>query len=175
MAADEDWALGFLEQARADLAAARALGSHQAFSTAQASVFAMLVQMGFEKLAKAALLRSGAITYRAARSSHKAASTMMGAMRRQRELIAHIGGAPVWAAAIEVVETLERAQPSIARGAAQLEYPWEEPSGLVQWPAAHLPIALKLANPKSTLALHVIDFASKLERSFDVIFPEARA
>jgi len=41
----------------------------------------------------------------------------------------------------------------------------------VQWPAAQLPVALKLANPNSRLGLHVIDFAVKLERSFDLIFP----
>lgn len=119
MAADRDWALGFLEQARADLAAARVLGSHHALTTEQASVFAMLLQMAFEKFAKAALLRSGAITYAAARSSHKAASTMIAAMRRQKALIAPI----------------------------------------------------KLANPNGTLAAHVIDFAGKVDRSFDTIFP----
>ena len=59
MAADRDWALGFLEQARADLAAVRVLSSRNAFTTEQASVLAMLRQMAFEKFAKAALLRSG--------------------------------------------------------------------------------------------------------------------
>lgn len=131
----------------------------------------MLLQMAFEKFAKAALLRSGAITYAAARSSHKAASTMITAMRLQKALIAPIGGPLVWSAAFEVVETLERAQPSMAQRAAQLEYPWETANGVVQWPAGHLPLAIKLANPNSTLAAHVIDFAGKLERNFDTIFP----
>lgn len=171
MAADRDWALGFLEQARADLAAVRVLSSRNAFTTEQASVLAMLLQMAFEKFAKAALLRSGAITYTAARSSHKAASTMIAAMRLQKALIAPIGGPLVWSAAFEVVETLERAQPSMAQGKAQLEYPWETANGLVEWPARHLPIAIKLANPNSTLAAHVIDFAGKIERNFDTIFP----
>jgi len=171
MAADRDWAFGFLEQARADLAAVRVLISHQAFTTGRASVFAMLLQMAFEKFAKAALLRSGAITYAAARSSHKAASTMIAAMRLQKTLIAPIGGPLVWSAAFEAVETLERAQPSMAQGAAQLEYPWETANGLVQWPARHLPIAIKLANPNSRLAAHVLDFAGKLDRNFDAIFP----
>ena len=93
------------------------------------------------------------------------------AMRRQRSLIAPIGGPLVWSAAFEVVETLERAQPSMAQGAAQLEYPWEATDGFVHWPARHLPIAIRLANPNSTLAAHVIDFAGKLDRKFDAIFP----
>ena len=38
--------------------------------------------------------------------------------------------------------------------------------------ARYLPIAVKLANPKSTLALHVIDFVIKLERCFDIVFPQ---
>lgn len=171
MAADRDWAVGFLEQARADLGAVRALSSSRAFTAAQASVLAMLLQMAFEKLAKAALLRSGLKTYEEAKRSHKAASAMMGAMKRQKTLIAPLGGAHVWRAAIDVVETLEGCQPSIAQGAPQLEYPWENASGVVQWPAAHLPLASKLANPRSTLALHVIDFAVQLDRKFDTIFP----
>jgi hypothetical protein len=44
MAADRDWVLGFLEQARADLAAVRVLISHHAFTTEQASVLAMLLR-----------------------------------------------------------------------------------------------------------------------------------
>jgi hypothetical protein len=130
MATDRDWALGCLEQAREDLAAVRVLSSHHASTTQQASVFAMLLQMAFEKFAKAALLRSGAITYAAARSSRRAASTMIASMRRQKALIAPIGGPLVWSAAFEVVETLERAQPSMAQGAAQLEYPWAS-----MWPS----------------------------------------
>jgi hypothetical protein len=74
MATDRDWAEGFLAQARADPDAVRVHGTHQAFTTEQASVLAMLLQMTFEKFAKAALLRSGAITYAAAKSSHKGAS-----------------------------------------------------------------------------------------------------
>jgi hypothetical protein len=132
-----------------DLAAVRVLTSHQVFTTAPASVFAMLLQMAFEKFAKAALLRSGAITYAAARSSRKAASTMTAAMRRQRALIVPIGGPLVWSAAFEVVD-VEARTPSMAQGAAQLEYPWEAANGLVHRPASDLPIALELANRSGT-------------------------
>lgn len=54
MATDRDWALGYLEQARADFRGMRAMGS------VSPSALAMICQMVFEKLAKAALLRQGA-------------------------------------------------------------------------------------------------------------------
>jgi len=164
MATDRDWADGYLAQARADLAAARHLG------TAECSVLAMLLQMVFEKSTKAALLRSGAITFAAARSSHKGASRMIAAMRLQRGLMTPMGGPHVWHAAFEVVEALERAQPSLAQGGAQLEYPWEETTG-IKWPERDLVIAARLGNARSNLAAHVSKFANQLDRHFDSIFP----
>ena len=56
MASERDWAEGFLVQARADLEAARILITQNFITVARASVFAMLLQMAFEKFAKAALL-----------------------------------------------------------------------------------------------------------------------
>ncbi len=49
-----DWALPFLEQARADLRVAWAIPE-----TARGSTFCMLLQMVFEKIAKAGFARSG--------------------------------------------------------------------------------------------------------------------
>ncbi len=133
----------------------------------------MLLQMAFEKFAKAALLRSGAIAYSGAKSSHKGASTMVAAMRLQKNLIAPIGGPHVWTAAFEVIEALERAQPSLAKahGGPQLEYSWASVAGPVLWPAKDLPIANRLSNPSSRLVFHVLDFAERLDREFDAIFP----
>jgi hypothetical protein len=154
MATERDWADAYLAQARSDLAGARLAG------TGEPSVFAMLMQMVFEKFAKAALLRSGAVTLASAKTSHKAASRM----------VAPMGGPHVWHAAFEVVEALERAHPSVARGAPQLEYPWEAADGGVRWPARDLAIAARLGNPRSNLAAHVAEFALKLDRHFDLIF-----
>ena len=64
------WARAYLAQARADLEAAALVGA------AQPSVFAMLMQMVFEKMAKAALLRSQMITVKKAETSHQAASIL---------------------------------------------------------------------------------------------------
>lgn len=75
----------------------------------------MLTQMAFEKLAKAALLRTAAITLASSQASHRAASAMVAAMRIQRGLMAPMGGPLVWHAALDVIEALERAQPSVAK------------------------------------------------------------
>src|SRR5450432_740998 len=98
MATEREWAAGYLAQARADLAGAKLVGA------VQPSVFAILMQMAFEKFAKAALLRSGSITLASARSSHRAATLMVAAMKLQRDLIKPIGGRYLWHAAFEVVE-----------------------------------------------------------------------
>ena len=168
MATDREWADGYLAQARADLAAAVLVG------TGEPSVFAMLMQMAFEKFAKAALLRSGSMTLSAAATTHRAASLMVHAMRIQRRLMAPMGGPLVWHAALEALEALERANPSIAKragGGPQLEYPWEATNGMIHWPARDLAIAAKLGNPRSNLAAHLSDFAAKLDRNFDRCFP----
>lgn len=170
MASDRDWADGFLQQARADLEAAKQLALAAQLTPTRASVVAMLLQMAFEKFAKAALLRSGAMTYESVKSSHKGASHMVRAMKIQRGLMAPMGGPLVWTTAFEVVEALERAQPSLASG-PQLEYPWDAGGGNIHWPGAHLPIAAKLANPKSKHLQFVLDFAAQLDGKFTAIFP----
>jgi hypothetical protein len=173
MPTERDWADGFLVQAQADLEAAHVLVTQVSITVASASVFSMLLQMAFEKFAKAALLRSGSMSYSDAKSSHKGASRMVAAMRVQKKLMAPIGGPHVWTAAFEVVEALERAQPSLAKAhqGPQLEYPWESSNGTVLWPAKDLPIASRLANPSSRLVFHVLDFAEKLKLQFNAIFP----
>lgn len=72
------------------------------------------------------------------------------------------------------MEALERANPSVAKragGGPQLEYPWQSTTGGIHWPARDLAIAAKLGNPKSNLAAHLNDFAAKLDRNFDGLFP----
>ncbi len=52
----------------------------------------MLMQMVFEKFAKAALLRSGAVQLSFAMRSHRAASCMVATMLLQKGLMAPMGG-----------------------------------------------------------------------------------
>jgi hypothetical protein len=167
MATERDWADAYLAQARADFAGARLVGAQVP------STFAMLLQMTFEKYGKAALLRSGSIALKTAQTSHKAASRMVAAMRVQKDLMAPMGSPYAWHAAFEVIEALENAHPQLAGrapGTPQLEYPWEAVGGAVRWPERDLAIASKLGNPQSTMAAHVIDFATKLDRHFNAIF-----
>jgi hypothetical protein len=136
MASSRDWAEGYLAQARADLAGARAMGS------ASPSTLAMLLQMVFEKYAKAALLRQNAVTLTWARTSHGAASRMLLVLRRQRTILAPLGGAKVWEDVLWLVSALEAAHPQLAPlGGPQLEYPWEDLHGQVRWPARDFRIA----------------------------------
>ncbi len=167
MASEREWAEAFLAQARADLAGAACI------TTEQPSVFAMLMQMAFEKLAKAALLRSGAVNLQTATTSHRAASLMVRTMRLERRRMSAMGGPLVWNDAFEIVEALERAHPSLAQvhGGPQLEYPWLTTAGAVAWPAQHLPVVWKLGDPKSAAAARVLRFAQQLDRSFDQVFP----
>jgi hypothetical protein len=165
MATPRDWADGYLAQARADLEGARLVDA------AVPSVFAMLLQMAFEKFAKAALLRSGAVDVGWATSTHRAASAMLRALRLQRGLMAPIGGPLVWSDVLWAVETLEQVHPALVESGPQLEYPWELPDGRIGWPSRDLAIARSLGNPKSNLGTRILQFASVLAERFDRIFP----
>ena len=71
MAGNREWAEAFLEQAKEDLKAAQTVG------LSAPSDFCMLMQMTFEKAAKAALLLQGTIRLEKAVSSHSAASRLI--------------------------------------------------------------------------------------------------
>lgn len=161
-----DWADAYLAQARADLVGAGAVNG------TEASVFAMLMQMVFEKFAKAALLRSGIMSVADATGTHVAASRMVAVMRRNRKTLDVPGGAVTWSKAFELVEALERAQPQVARragGGPQLEYPWAEESE-IRWPARHLAVAERLGDPTTNAAPRLLAFARMLDQHFDALF-----
>lgn len=101
------------------------------------SVLAMLLQMVLEKLGKAALLRGGQITLAAATSSHAAATRMVQILANNRRGCERLGWQPsvVRLHVAPIVARLERAQPQLAAGGPGLEYPWEDPTGAVRWPA----------------------------------------
>jgi hypothetical protein len=149
----------------------RTLPGARVVTTTAPSVFAMLMQMAFEKFAKAALLRAGAVTLQHAQSTHRAASQMVKIMRLQRRFLAPLGGPNVWLDVLWAVEALEGVHPTLAQGGPQLEYPWVTSADVVQWPAQHLPIAASFGNPRNNLAARVIAFASNLDAHFDDIFP----
>lgn len=166
MATDRDWALAYLEQARADFRGMRAMGS------VSPSTLAMVCQMVFEKFAKAALLRQGAAPLGAVRRSHRAASRLLLVLRRQRALVAPLGGTQVWEDVLWVVGALESAHLQLASALGpQLEYPWEDAHGAIRWPERDLQVAGALGDPKRGLAPRVFRFAELLDRQFDAMFP----
>lgn len=165
MATTRDWALGYLEQARADLICVSAAGA------ASPSTAAMLWQMVFEKFAKAALLRLGTVSLVDVRRSHRAASKLLHALRRNPPIFAKLGGALVWEDVLTLVVALEAAHPQLAHGAPQLEYPWEDLSGNVMWPARDLHVAHALGDATKMLRPRVLRFANLLNQHFDTMFP----
>lgn len=139
--------------------------------TSSPSTLAMLLQMVFEKYAKAALLRQGAVSVEWARSNHGAASRMLLVMRRQRAVLHPLGGAKVWEDVLGLVSELERAHPQLAHpNAPHLEYPWVDVHGEICWPARDLSIATSLGDPTKNLARRVVSFAEKMDELFDVMF-----
>ena len=166
MAAVGEWANAYLEQSRADLEGLRALQG-VAPSTA-----AMVAQMVLEKLAKAALLRQGAVQLAWAKTNHGAASRMVQVLRRQKSILKPMGGPFAWKNALELVGALERAHPQLAGvNGPQLEYPWEDAQGRVCWPAEHFQLAKEVfGNPNSRAAVDLLRFIALLEQRFDDIF-----
>jgi hypothetical protein len=165
MASSSDWSVAYLAQSREDLEGARIVAA----SGIAPSVTAMLLQMAFEKLAKAALLKTGAVTLASVRKTHKAASAMLRTLRVQRGILEPLGGTKSWEDVLWVVEELERFHPQLAQEhMGTLEYPWETIDGTIRWPAAHLPIVHSLAH--STLRIRVVNFATLLQQRFDQIF-----
>lgn len=168
MATAREWSDGYLAQARADLEAAGRL------TGVVPSVFAMLLQMALEKIAKAWLLRTGQIDLAGATSSHSAASRMVAILKRDRRRLATLGDgdAYAWKDVLPLVQELERAHPQFAEGGAQLEYPWEQPDRSIAWPARDLPLAIRFGDPRSTEAVRLLRFARQLSEQFESIVPE---
>ncbi len=165
MATSRDWADAYLAQARADLDAASRLEG------ACPSAFAMLLQMVFEKMSKAALLRSAQLTVTKAVKSHRAAAMMVNLLLRYRALVPTFGG-DVKTLVLPAVIELENAHPQFATSGPKLEYPWEDlTTGNVLWPSRDLDIAKRLSSSASTLGPRVLRFATELSRRFDAVFP----
>jgi len=160
-----EWAEAYKEQARADMNGARLVQGREA------SVLAMLLQMVLEKLGKAALLRGNKLTIDKARASHAAATRMVQLLGVDRRACERLRWAPsvLKQRVAPLVQQLERAHPQIAAKGPCLEYPWEDSSAKVLWPARHLSVAA-MFGPKHPDGLLVFRFADALCREFDAVF-----
>ena len=119
MATERDWAKGYYEQASADMRGARVVQG------AEPSVLAMLLQMVLEKIAKAALLRSGGITVAHARGTHRATSTLLLQLGHNRRACERLGlnVVTVRTRLAPLVERLEASQ----RQSASTRWTWTMP------------------------------------------------
>ena len=135
-----DWADAYIEQARADLAAAEFLdGQHL-------SVLGMLLQMTFEKIAKAALLYGSRISVEDTQKGHRSALSLMKIFKDVPFLLERVTGTPPdpWHAVVVTVENLTRFHPQVSESGPCLEYPWHsDTEGEIRWPERDLTPALR--------------------------------
>lgn len=160
------WSDALLEQARDDLRAAETLAG----ARGPASVLAMLLQMVFEKLAKAALARTDERCFVANRTSHAAASRLVKTIKNHNK---YLGLRYAWKDVLPLVQELERAHPALARRGPHLEYPWEE-GDKMGLPATHLSVVRQLADPLEMKGPRLLRFARELSNRFDELFPRQR-
>lgn len=161
-----DWAEGYLAQAHVELNAAR--------EPLDPSVRAMLLQMAFEKIAKAALLKNGQWSEEHAQQTHHGASHMMTQLLQQRQLakLAYTRNT-VEQVLKPLVDELEHLHPAVARANGRsgpwLEYPWATPLDAVAVPCRDLPSLAHYAG-RSTRVLQLVRFAQTLIDAHDRLF-----
>jgi hypothetical protein len=164
------WRHAFLAQARSDFEAAGVL-AEQSGHTSQAT---MLLQMAWEKLAKAALVMGGA--WDPSRRSHKVAAKFASVLRKALR-VKEVFGLPSTPSLVarllwlqNELEALEGLNPALAVG-ENTEYPWgarnDEGHLAVRWPEAHL--THRFCSPERG-ALHLRKDFVALEQHFDLLF-----
>lgn len=174
-----DYAKPFLEQASEDLRAAQSLIEvlqHGNNATSQRkhgapSTFCMLLQMSFEKLAKAVRARQGREPIR----EHLVVTTFLLNLARDRWRLAQISIGPdaVMQGIFQFIRELENAHPQ--RGddkAPQLEYPWvDATTGVVCCPARDLHLCRRVTDPRDKVAAKTMKFGAALIDKFDLLYP----
>jgi hypothetical protein len=148
--------------------------------SASPATFAMLLQMTFEKLGKAAFARRTPLNagHSEPPHNHKTASELLQLLLRTP------GGASVapTRAVLAAVAELECAHPSNAEAdpkavpprlqSPQLEFPWRDPAtGSVLSPANGLPIVRRLTDPQNQIAPSLLKFGDALVKQFNTLFP----
>ena len=170
MATASEWADAYRQQALADMTGAELVQG------TEPSVLAMLLQMTFEKLGKAALLRSGMMSVQAAQGTHQAATTMMRVVAGSRRKATKLGFDHnfVRHALAPMVEQLESLNPSVVRrrggSGPWLEYPWEDAANVVYWPARDLPGLNGFRPRHGVKAILLVELARALCDEFNSVF-----
>lgn len=168
-AAPRDWSDPCLEQAREDLKAVNAL---VATAPDCGSTVCMLLQMVYEKLAKATITRNGMANPR----NHQVATRLFLLLDRHPALPPAL---QVPRSVRQFVDELENATPQIANLSdrsggppwPRLEYPWEDAAGNVLYPARDLPLARRVKDPKDRILLDCLKFATNLAINLPALYP----
>jgi hypothetical protein len=145
----------------------------RSLSSASPSVVAMLLQMVFEKVTKAAKLRQGQLTFGQHRS-HFGAARFLQSIKRYRHIrqALNLPRIEAWEAVLPLIIALEHAHPQAQQDQGpQLEYPWVEGTPpVVRGPATDLAIVQRLANPKDMALPRLANFANALTANLDRAF-----
>jgi hypothetical protein len=159
----DEWAAELLDAARHDLRAAKVLAAN---TDNHAATVAMLLQMVFEKLAKAYLARTDWPAFIKHRRSHAAATRFTQFLKLNNKRLLPIGlrssNVLAW------VEALTRAHPAIAKNGPHLEYPWEQGERVCS-PSRDLLIVTELGDARSLALPHLLRFASYFIQNFETI------
>lgn len=163
----EEWVRALLAQARADLRAAKRIAGEPFDGDGNRDlvpVFAMLLQMVFEKVGKAAIAKSHFVEFEAVRFSHKTASRMFKVLKNSRA-IWHGKRRTIVKEAID----LEATHPALAKNGPHLEYPWEN-NQKVAIPAEDLYIVKRIRDANLRIGPSLLRLADDLLRDFDRLF-----
>ncbi len=159
----EKWARAYVAQAQEDIAAAKAV------ATVAPSTFLMLMQMVFEKTAKAVLLAGDRVPPKHLETSHVAISKVLTIIRRyHREEYAAFGLKRMNL----TIREIEMLHPQVAkrRGGPRLEYPWRDPAtGEIRWPAGHLPLSAQVIDPTRRTGSELVKCAQALIHRYDIL------
>jgi len=151
------WHKGYLEQARSDWIAYNTL---QVGSIANCHTLHYL-QMTTEKLGKAFFLVGGT-PLDAVRRSHRAFTRFLQLVARNHGLQRELGMTGLQLRMhiqqlLPIAYEIERLAPALAGGGANVEYPWESPSGTINVPASYnFPVSSTLQSPRGRNLLKLI-------------------
>ncbi len=155
-----EWVAALLEQATFDLRAAERLDLN-----CHAPTVAMLLQMAFEKIAKAYFAQTSWPEFAKLRRSHAVGKRLAQALKRDPRFLPRVGLNSK--KVLPWIEALTDAHPAIQKNGPHLEYPWETETG-VRGPADLL-IVRELQDPRTGAASHLFKFANHFLTNFSNI------
>ena len=133
----------------------------------------MLLQMSWEKLAKAGLAHTGCLD---PMHTHKVVNKLLSLLKRQRSA----DNEKIWGrnyrsrldALGQDLAALEALAPAVAKGGDNTEYPWSSKdkagAATVRWPAAHL--IRRFTNPSDRAVVRLLKDFETIREQFAIWF-----